>query len=274
MENRDICDNRGGQMRVLDMHAHLSCFDIEERERRGKADEELSLRRAQEVTTFLSAGTPKEYQFLSPYQSRNEILLSFGIHPWYADRYEPDEYEAYFKSCDAVGEIGMDSVWCEVPLLTQKSSFTRQLQMASDYGKPVILHTKGQEAQIAELIRDFPGKVCVHWYSGDLYALEKYLEKDCYFTLGPDLLDALRNKDSSQAVLYRRMLQEIPVSRMFVETDGIGAVAWAKGVRQISLQQTRLVLEESIGQIAQAKKKACETVRQMMWENLKEFLHN
>ena len=85
-----------------------------------------------------------------------------------------------------IGEIGMDSVWCRVPLADQQRELEWQLQAAEDLGKPAVLHTKGQERRIGEMIRGFKGKLCVHWYSGSLEDLKGFLEQDCYFTLGPD----------------------------------------------------------------------------------------
>ncbi len=61
---------------------------------------------------------------------------------------------------------GMDSVWCDIPLDIQQKRLEEQLQIAADLKKPVLLHTKGQEKRIAELLRGFPYHICVHWYSG------------------------------------------------------------------------------------------------------------
>ena len=80
----------------------------------------------------------------------------------------------------------MDSVWCDIPLDIQQKRLEEQLQIAADLKKPVLLHTKGQEKRIAELLRGFPYHICVHWYSGTEQDLEPYLDMGCYFTLGPD----------------------------------------------------------------------------------------
>ena len=53
-----------------------------------------------------------------------------------------------------VGEIGMDSVWCQVPLPIQERVFREQLAMACSLKKPVVLHTKGQEKAIASILKE------------------------------------------------------------------------------------------------------------------------
>ena len=51
--------------------------------------------------------------------------------------------------------------------------------------------------------------------------MEHYLQRDCYFTLGPDFLW------KEQDELYQYMLRNIPDNRLFLETDGLDAVIWA-----------------------------------------------
>lgn len=290
---------QSGRMCLLDMHTHLFCFMEKKGQKadaagmRELAEKEIRLRREMGVAAFWSSGTPEEWEFVQPYRDCNRLFFSFGIHPWYADRFWPDlkeamdfekktGLEAAFRSCDAVGEIGMDNVWCDVPLGVQRKVFERQLVIAAELKKPVVLHTKGMEREIAEMIRDFPEPVCVHWYSGDLKTFERFLENDCYFTLGPDLADRLEEEndtvlsaagsDRASSELYRCMLHEIPVERLFVETDGLSAVAWAKGKERAEFRDIPGVLEDSMQMIAEVKKIQGDELRERMWENLETFL--
>ncbi|MDO4321303.1 MAG: TatD family hydrolase [Lachnospiraceae bacterium] len=278
-----------GRTRLLDMHAHLSCFmgengpGLRDEERQALAEQELELRRSSRVASFFSCGGLEEWEFMRKYRNREEVFLSFAIHPWntgfpdhaeggrredtlYEERSREEAMRDAFAECDAVGETGMDSVWCDVPLSLQRRSFERQLQIAADLKKPVILHTKGMEREIAAMIRDFSEPVCVHWYSGDRESFEAFLEADCFFTLGPDLAEAYEKN-----ALYRLMLREIPVSRLFVETDGISSIAWARGVREAELSEIPEVLAGNVDFIAEMKNMRREELRGRMWENLREF---
>ena len=184
-----------GQMRVLDMHAHLAFLtgsDTEKWEQKKNmtayeaGKKELDFRYQNGIATCLSSGTPAEWAYTRQFQNREGLLLSFGIHPWYADQHLTEEMPEAYSECDYIGEIGMDSVWCDIPLDIQQKRLEEQLQIAADLKKPVLLHTKGQEKRIAELLRGFPYHMCVHWYSGTEQDLEPYLDLGCYFTLGPD----------------------------------------------------------------------------------------
>lgn len=67
-----------GQMEVLDMHTHLVSLSEET-----KAKEELALRKTEGIASCISTGTPQEWKFVQKFRERPEILVSFGIHPWY-----------------------------------------------------------------------------------------------------------------------------------------------------------------------------------------------
>lgn len=267
---------------------------------------ELDLRRTNGILTCFSAGTPGEWERLLPFRGQPELRLSFGVHPWYADQYTVEECLDCLKDCDLIGEIGMDSVWCGVPLDIQQKQLERQLQAAADQKKAVLLHTKGCEARIADIVKGFPGRICVHWYSGSLKDLEAFLKQDCYFTLGPDLApilntdltlargrsEELRADDRETLAdaddlaklragsgetrqkeeLYRRMLREIPLERMFVETDGISAVAWARGEERLPLAEIPRVLRQSMETVSRARRIPLEALGARMRENLREFL--
>lgn len=306
-EAANMQKTEAGKVRMLDMHAHLLCLSEEYREKLTKqemsvlAREELVLRRASGIDTVFSCGTPGEWDLMERCLAEAEAeirpesgdFLSFGIHPWYSDRFNPRDCRRYFEKCRIIGEIGMDSVWTAVPLAIQRRVFARQLEIAAELGKPVILHTKGQEMQIAEMICDFPGKVCVHWYSGDMAALEKFLEADCFFTLGPDLakkLDENCGKQNVQgsrtdlylssvrtdgtAALYLRMLREVPADRLFFETDGVSSIAWMRGqdAGAVSFREIPEVLDRNLNCAAGRMRIPPETLLAGIQENFRKFL--
>ncbi len=196
------------QTLLCDAHAHLGT----EAERREREEGQ--------ILSLLCATTPEEARLLLPLAARHNHLLipTCGIHPWQAESYLLKDMAPWIKLCPVLGEIGMDSVWCQVPLSLQEHLFRMQLDLACHQKKPVILHTKGQEAAVARIIRDYPNRYLVHWYSCQEY-LEQYLELDCYFSVGPDVW-------WNPAV--RHVARTVPLTRLLTETDGLAAVAWAE----------------------------------------------
>lgn len=249
----------------IDLHAHLH----------SKQAEELDLRKQNGIFTCFSAGTMEEWKKMEGLRCREELLVSFGVHPWHAEAHSVQECQEAFRNCDFIGEIGMDSVWCQVSLKRQEKILEEQLQIAANLKKPVLLHTKGEEKKIGEILQDFPGKICVHWYSGSEKWLEPYLEKDCYFTLGPNFAKVCQGRvDASeeQRQGYLRILREVPENRLFLETDGLEAVAWAFGKQEVPLEKLCEVLKENEHFISEQKNRTITELQRQMKINLKEFL--
>lgn len=315
-----------GRGSLQDMHAHLACLSEEcgsglsAQERLKLGRQELVYRKQAGVQTIYSCGTPEEWTFMRRLLAWEnggagqktgaedpegvtegicpaEAVLSFGIHPWYSDRFVPNDYADCFRSCSMIGEIGMDAVWCSIPLLTQQKVFERQLDMAAGLGKPVILHTKGQEREIAGLLQGFPQKFCVHWYSGDIETFDRLLELGSYFTLGPDFAKTYGSQeagtvgtdeaaacgsapdarlqeesDRASAALYHHMAETLPADRILLETDGIAAVAWALGEKTARFDMVPAVLTENLRCISQIKGMPQEAVQRQLLDNKRRFL--
>lgn len=181
------------------------------------SEEDLKLRIEYKIPSLFSHSTPNELNTFFPKNLPPFFHPTYGIHPWKADQFNVKEMESLFLKVPIIGEIGMDNVWCDVPLSIQKKVFEEQLELASALQKPVILHTKGQEREIARLIRNYPNRYLVHWYSCEEH-LDKYIEQDCYFSIGPDVW---------WNPATRHVAETVPLNRILTETDGLSAVQWA-----------------------------------------------
>lgn len=193
---------------LTDAHAHLgSGAEREERLQQG-------------IPTLICAGTVEEAKQLYDLQRLSKfsqvLIPAYGLHPWHAQE-DWNDMKPYMESGRIVGEIGMDSLWCQTPLTRQREVFEAQLEFAAEKKKPVVLHTKGQEKTIVDLIRCYPNRYLVHWYSAEEY-LEEYLDLDCYCSVGPDVW-------WNPAV--RKLAAMVSDDRILIETDGMGAVEWA-----------------------------------------------
>ncbi len=202
---------------LTDAHGHIGTK--EERSERQKAGI-ISLLCAvspEEAEELISKSKAEHFQKGDIRLQKGYLLPTCGIHPWYADRYRLQDMEKWMELCPVIGEIGMDTVWCSVDLKIQEERFCQQLELACRQSKPVILHTKGQEKQIADIIREYPNRYLVHWYSCDSY-LADYLEQDCYFSIGPDVW---------WNCTVRQVAKKVPMERLLIETDGLSAIKWA-----------------------------------------------
>lgn len=263
---------------LCDAHAHFfSITDLKERQR-------------DRIFTLIHVGTPKEAnQLLSlcpslcPTTPSSSFVppffsLSCGLHPWNADQLSFSELLPFLRQAPVIGEIGMDSVWCQVPLSLQETQFRRQLAFACGEKKPVILHTKGQEKRIASIIKEYRNQYLVHWYSSN-EPPNAYLELDCYFSIGPD-------------VFWNPAVQQlaglVPENRLLLETDGLSAVQWAYECAPLSeqkrlysicnspMQKTAVTAHQallfSLQTLAELRGTSPEPLSQRIAENLQRFL--
>lgn len=189
---------------LCDAHTHIG------------TDTEIQERSKRQIRSLVCASTPAEAERLQQYKSFF-IMPTYGLHPWHADKYRVSEMSGHFENCTAIGEIGMDNVWCDVPLSIQETVFTKQLAIASELQKPVILHTKGQEEKCGNLIKKYKNTYMVHWYSAQENPLD-YFSPDCYFSIGPDVW-------WNHAMI--QVVSCIPLNHLLIETDGMNAVKWA-----------------------------------------------
>lgn len=156
----------------------------------------------------------------------SNIIPTFAIHPWSVKNKVPnlDIYDNYIKDSKIIGEVGLDFHWVK-----DKSTFNPQIEVfkhfvkkAKIYDKFLNIHTKGAEDLVYDILykEDMLNKSVIHWYSGDFYTLEKFIDASCYFTLSVDINYSKKS---------RHIAKLIPINRILAETDGPTALEWVNG---------------------------------------------
>lgn len=88
------------------------------------------------------------------------VYAAVGVHPNSAGGFDQAtcthlrELAAHPKVL-AIGEIGLDYHWDTTPVERQKQAFVQQLELASDLGLPVIVHSRESDDDVAEILRDW-----------------------------------------------------------------------------------------------------------------------
>jgi len=189
-------------------------------------------------------------------------LISAGVHPWKADVTLWAEMEPILREVPVIGEIGLDSEWCSVDMDVQRAVFRRQLELAAELCKPVILHTKGMEREILETIRQYPNRYLVHWYAcGDW--LQEYIDLGCWFTVGPDVL-------LDEAV--EMLAKAVPLEKLLIESDGLEGIAWGQG-RELTAADYPAAMEQHLKTVAQLRDMDADALLRQMQRNLDAFLY-
>ncbi|CAM3712621.1 TatD family hydrolase [Flavobacterium chungbukense] len=146
-------------------------------------------------------------------------FYSIGIHPWYIDenRLNEDlkiiEEKLQHNNCLAIGECGLDKR-IEVPLELQISVFEKQLELAEQFKKPVVIHCVAAFQEITAIKKRMKISVpmIIHGFSKNKQLAEQLIKDGFYLSFGKYLL---KNPD------LKTVFQEIPNDRFFLETDTI-----------------------------------------------------
>jgi TatD DNase family protein len=205
-------------MRLVDTHTHLHFPQFAE-----DLDAVLARARAAGLTALVTIGTDRETNpaAVALAESHPDLFASVGIHPHDAseatesDFVEIERLARGSKKVVALGEMGLDFFRNLSPHDVQERVFRRQLDLAREVGKPVVVHCREAHAEtlavLAEARVGDTGGV-MHCFSGDVEVAKRCLDLGFYISLaGP--------------VTYKnaRALPEVarfvPEDRLVVETD-------------------------------------------------------
>lgn len=119
------------------------------------------------------ATTPSDGVDARALADRHEsVWFTVGIHPNESGAFAPAdvgrlrEFAAHPK-CVALGEMGLDFHWKDVPVAHQESMFRRQLELATELEMPVVIHSRESVAASLAILREYAGVRCVfHCFTG------------------------------------------------------------------------------------------------------------
>ena len=144
---------------------------------------------------------------------------SIGIHPWYIneERVTSDlkviEEKLQLKECLALGECGLDKR-IEVPMWLQIEVFEKQIALAEQYQKPLVLHLVAAFDELIEIKKRLKISIpiIIHGFSKNENVSKQLLDNGFYLSFGKYLLT---NPD------LKEIFQSIPNDKFFLETDTI-----------------------------------------------------
>jgi len=141
-----------------------------------------------------------------------------GSHPDDAGNFSPAHLEEYRRLAAhprvrAIGEIGLDYYYDDNPPEVQKQCFVRQMELAAELQKPVIIHDRDAHRDVLDIVRQFPTvKGVFHCYSGSAEMVREVVQLGYYvgFTGVVTFKNARKALEAAAAV---------PPDRILAETD-------------------------------------------------------
>ena len=201
---------------LFDTHAHMD-------DRAFDADREELIRSFPEkgLALVMNPGCSLE-------SSRNAVRLAreydyiyaaVGSHPDVADEVNESVLAEYRELCKlnpkvkAIGEIGLDYHYEDIPREIQLKAFRAQMELARELGLPAIVHERDAHVDGMAVVRDFPEVNGVfHCYSGSAEMARQLVDLGWYI----GFTGVLTFKNARKAI---EVASSIPLDRIVLETD-------------------------------------------------------
>lgn len=200
----------------IDSHCHLDFPELT-----GNSDLLSSMDKAGCERVLVPAISAQHFSRVIGFQKSyaNKADIALGLHPYFIDQHEERDLERLVSELSmnpiqAIGEIGLDYVMEEKTWSKQKRFFESQLEIASQYKLPVIIHCRKAHDELASLLRthNVLHGGFIHGFSGSIQQANRYL--DLGFKLG--LGGALTHE---RAKAMHRLVRALPDDGYVLETD-------------------------------------------------------
>ena len=142
-----------------------------------------------------------------------------GSHPDACDEVTEEVLEEYRQICrnnpkiKAIGEIGLDYHYEDIPRDIQQKAFRMQMALAQELNLPVIVHDRDAHGDAMAILEEFPQvKGVFHCYSGSVEMAQWLVDRGWYI----GFTGVLTFKNARKAI---EVAESIPLERIVLETD-------------------------------------------------------
>ena len=201
---------------LFDTHAHMDdeAFDLDRAELlKNLPDQGIGLLMnpgCSLASSYNASRLSQEYDY---------IYAAVGSHPDAADEVNETVLEEYRKLCKlnprikAIGEIGLDYHYEDIPREIQLKAFRMQMALARELNLPAIVHEREAHEDGMKVVDEFPEVSGVfHCYSGSAEMAKELIKRGWYI----GFTGVLTFKNARKAI---EVASSIPLDRIVLETD-------------------------------------------------------
>lgn len=246
---------------LIDTHAHLDFDDIQEDFQ--KVLNEMSDAGVEKV--IIPGVEPSSFnKIIELIDTYDNLYGAIGIHPSDAKKWDDGSYEqiknlAQHPKVVAIGEIGLDYYWDKTFNDIQKDVLRKQVQLAKEVQKPIIIHDREAHGDILEILKETNAKevgVVMHCFSGSPEFALECIKEGFYIALG----GVVTFKNAKKV---HEVAKVVPLDKLVVETDSPFLTPVPFRGKTNSPAKVRLVAEK----IAELRNISLEEVEQATTQN-------
>ena len=202
---------------IIDTHAHI---DFDEYSQKFESMlEEARLNNVEKI--IIPAVEPSTFDRVLECVAKSEMIYcAMGVHPSEAKMYNDDVEKQIIDYCKndkviAIGECGLDYYWDKSFNDIQKEVFKRQIVLANELNKTLIVHDREAHLDTLNLLRENVSKnttVVMHCFSGSYEFGMECIKQGYYLAFGG--VSTFKNAKKAHEVI-----EKMPLEYLLLETD-------------------------------------------------------
>ncbi|XP_021367549.1 uncharacterized protein LOC110459549 isoform X2 [Mizuhopecten yessoensis] len=175
------------------------------------------------VAVFCHPGSFRQEGLWKEIALEEDVWLAFGCHPKNATEFSPRAEEGLIRCLQhkrvvALGEIGLDySGIFKQHKTSQKIVFIKQIQLALEMNKPLVIHCREAEEDALQILEETVPRnyrIHCHCFTGNYQSAKKWMNLFPNLYIGLTPLVTYRTATPSHEVA-----RFIPLDRLLLETD-------------------------------------------------------
>ena len=199
---------------IFDVHAHYDDEAFNE-------DRDILLNKlfSNNVCGIVNATTDENSQNISLDFTKkyDNMWTTIGYHPECSQSVPKNYLELMNERLKdekavAIGEIGLDYYWKDVPKEEQMPLFENQLKLSKDLDMPVVIHNREAHLDIMTMLKKYKPKGIVHCFSGSVEMSREIMKLGMYISLG----GVVTFKNARHSI---EVVKDMPIERLLLETD-------------------------------------------------------
>ena len=201
---------------MIDSHCHLYIKNSPEQQ-----DQLIKEAAADGIGKIINIGIDIETSQLSLdlAEKYDSIYSTVGIHPHDAKKLNEQSIEklrqlAAHQKVVAIGEIGLDFYRNLSPKPLQYAAFEKQLELAVELKKPIVIHTRESLEETIEVVKKYEADLVggvFHCFPGDAADAERIFELGFSVSFGGVI--TFKNSDMAEVA------SQVPLEKIILETD-------------------------------------------------------
>lgn len=171
------------------------------------------VRKAMIVSSYLD-----DYEYGKTIKHKDILFKrSLGIYPSNAQNFNEDLFNSFKEKmmeddCVAVGEIGLDYHYGKDNKDSQKEIFIRQVNMAIELNKPIIVHTRDAIWDTYNILEKNKCRGVIHCYSDSKEMAKLFVRLGYYISIS----GVVTWKNAKEVL---EVIKVVPLDRLLIETD-------------------------------------------------------